>query len=466
MVNKSGIILKLIGFFVVFMTMEDFLLKWLPVSETTYTYLRSASELVLYSIFFFVFVDKGLKGRWQFTAVDKWFILLIALGAISTIRNGGEFAAGLINMKACFRYFAVFYILIHTSIPDKFKRNIILIMIGIAVVQTILGIYQHYFGISSFWLPRETRVQIGGISKTFRVLLNNGVEKGSSIGLFGHTVSMALYLFMTTSLLISIIYLNATKFLKKKYLFVYLAIVIIGIFFTYSRAILLVVMLLYPLLLFIEKRYAKLSVTSVYLSIAVALYFSFSLGLSNQDVDVKKVEVNPIENLRLLFTSNYVEKVQNSRLWIIGTVGNAIINDVNILGYGADEKVVKEKIAQGSSMLTKLTYYAAFEDTYWIAILSYYGIVGLLFFILILVRMYVMANYVYRYSTTDENRVLALTLKIIIVSTFLLTFIVRTFEFRTFAFYFFLFAGLVTNEYLRLKKQQKLESTGRNSTLI
>jgi hypothetical protein len=265
---------------------------------------------------------------------------------------------------------------------------------------------------------------------------------------------------MTTSLLISIIYLNATKFLKKKYLFVYLAIAITGIFFTYSRAILLVVMLLYPLLLFIEKRYAKLSVTSVYLSIAVALYFSFSLGLSNQDVDVKKVEVNPIENLRLLFTSNYVEKVQNSRLWIIGTVGNAIINDVNILGYGADEKVVKEKIAQGSSMLTKLTYYAAFEDTYWIAILSYYGIVGLLFFILILVRMYVMANYVYRYSTTDENRVLALTLKIVIISTFLLTFIIRTFEFRTFAFYFFLFAGLVTNEYLRLKKQQKLESTG------
>ncbi|MCF8318713.1 MAG: hypothetical protein K9H63_00150 [Sphingobacteriaceae bacterium] len=455
MVNKSAIILRFIWVFVVYMTVEDFILKWLPVSELTYTYLRSLNELVLYTILVFVFIDKGLKGKWQFTSIDKWFILLITLGTISTIRNGGDFSAGIINMKACFRYFSVFYILIHTAIPDKFKTKIIVLIITVATIQSAIGIYQHYFGISSFWLPRETRVEIGGTTKTFRALLSNGIEKGSSIGLFGHTVSMALYLFMSTTLIVSMLYLNSKNILQKKYLYIALILATIGIFFTYSRAVLLGVIILYPLMLFLEKRYARLSVVSFFLLIFSGLYFSFSIGLSNPDVDVKKVQVSPIENFRMLFTSDYADKVQNSRMWIIGTVGNAIVNDINLFGYGADEKVVKEKIAQSSTLLSKLAFYKAFEDTYWIAVLSYYGVVGLTFFLLILQRLYAVANYVYKHATTEENKVLALSLKVVLVSTFILTFIVRTFEFRTFAFYFFLFAGLVTNEYLKMKKLEK-----------
>jgi hypothetical protein len=187
---------------------------------------------------------------------------------------------------------------------------------------------------------------------------------------------------------------------------------------------------------------------TVYVFVCIGLIVGGQQGF----VDVKKAYVNPVENLTMLFSSEYFEQTASGRQWILTEVSKAILMSGNLIGFSPDEETARERIvASSGGALNKLLSYKAFEDVFWVAMLAYYGFIGLGLFVLVLLRIYRAAIWVVRNSFYRIDRVTSVTTSVLVLIVLPMTFIIKTFEFRHFSFYFWLISGLVMAEYIRLK---------------
>jgi hypothetical protein len=162
---------------------------------------------------------------------------------------------------------------------------------------------------------------------------------------------------------------------------------------------------------------------------------------------------SPIENVTNVFSQSYVEhNLEHSRGWIITEVGLPVLQSLKFFGYGpsGDEslgRMVKENVA-GTMPFQNL---GIINDVYWVALLSYYGFVGIIFFVLILIKIFKASMIVYQNSPSTIYSMVGLSMAVMVLLAIPYTFILRTFAFRPFAFYFWLFAGIVAAEYRRIK---------------
>jgi hypothetical protein len=433
------------------MSMEDFILKWLPVSDTIYSISRFGSEAILFTILLLVLISKALPGKIHHTSIDIPLGILIGMGIISTMANGAPLVGGLINMKALFRYFALFYILINIYIPENKKKQLIKIIILIAFLQSLLAIYQHFVGIDTVWMPRESTLEVAGYSKDFKVL-HGGIELGAAIGLVGHSVGLSLFLFLAAFILLVLV-VNKHKIFSIYMQYFFLLTILMGIVYTYSRGSLIAVIGAVPFYLLKTKKFIKLIILGIMTILIIFILNIFSNISVGEYKKVKDEYVNPIENLTMVFSNEYLENASHSRLWMVTEIAPAVLSSLNIFGYGADEDTAREKVVEKSNnSLSRLIYYRGFEDVYWVALLIYYGIFGVSIFLFILYKIYTTSKYVYLNTSHETMKVISMSMLGIVVFTVPLTFLVRTFEFRSFSFYFFLLAGLVFQEYIKLKK--------------
>jgi len=438
---------------IIFLPSEDFLLKWLPVSETIYSLSRFFSEIFIYSLFLIIILNKIRKGTFlKKTPIDFPLILFLIIGIFSIFYNHAPILGGLLGIRTLLRYIVVYYILVNININKKFLIKTIYIIIFMSGFESIVSIYQHFFGISNFWLPRETNLEIAGYKKEFTVL-TSGIEQGAVIGTLGHSVNLALFLLIQYIFLLVIIFTNFSN-LKLKFVFYILFIInFLALLFTYSRGAIIASFIAFFLVLVINKRKILLF---TFLSLITYLTFLFSIiniHVGTSYTKVKKEYVNPIDNIRMIFSSEYLEATEGSRQWVLQEIGGFLLKNTVLIGLSPDEFTAREKIAKLSKgTLERILYYKAFEDVYWVAILAYFGIVGLLLYLLILYKLYTSAKFVIKYTKNYIYIIFSQTLIVLLIVTIPLTFIVRTFEFRAFGFYFWLIAGIVMNEYIRLKR--------------
>jgi hypothetical protein len=227
-----------------------------------------------------------------------------------------------------------------------------------------------------------------------------------------------------------------------------------GIFASYSRATLLVYGLgALALLVLLRRSYPAARTLGLALVLGMPLAAASLLLLPDGGggggggggfVKEKEVAVSPLASLGQLFSEEYVARAQVSRLWILRDVGGAVVKGAGLVGFGPDEEHAKERVqAAGGAGLARLIAYRAFEDVYWVAVLAYYGFLGLALFGLVLWRLAANALALSRRAGSEGELALgaaALALVLVVVP---LSFLVRTFEFRAFAFDFWLLAGLV-----------------------
>jgi hypothetical protein len=125
-------------------------------------------------------------------------------------------------------------------------------------------------------------------------------------------------------------------------------------------------------------------------------------------------------------------------------VGSEILRSAGWLGFGPDEEHAKERIlAAGGAGLQRLIAYRAFEDVHWVALLAYYGFLGLAAFVLLLLRLLGAALRARALASDPVERALAAVLVALLVLVFPLSFLAPTLDFRAFAYPFWLLAGLV-----------------------
>ena len=295
----------------------------------------------------------------------------------------------------------------------------------------------------NFFLPRQSTLSIGGFTKEYR-LLEIGREIGSVYGTLGDTVIYGVFM-----ILVLIVYLSRIR--RLEYLNLLGATVLF--FFiarSYSRAATFSALLAGAAWYYFHYGWRK----TLRLALTITVIFGVLLAIVNpfnlEYINPRKAKVGLVGNVTGVFSGSYVRVAQKQRLGaLIGNVPTVLVNKP-ILGYGADQNTTIDRLNMSQrSFLLKILSKNGFKDVYWVAILCFYGILGLSFFALIFYRLFRAALNLYKNSVSTSLTSSRLTQQIAIIMlclvavTVFLLFFNRTLEFRGYGFYFWLCAGLM-----------------------
>jgi len=437
-------------FLAVYLPLEEFLLKWVPLDPTGTAILRLGGEVLLYGALAGVVVAYKLRGlALPRSPIDRPLAAFAAVALLSLVLSGGSWLAGLVNLRVLLRYAAAYFLAVYLVLERGERRRLLRLLVLGAALQGVLGVVQYASGgASEFWLPRYSDLELAGIQREFTAL-TGGLERGAVVGTAAHSVAFALVLLAGGLLALA---LALARRRGTAGLVTVGALCGVGIYFSYSRATLLVYALGAAALLFLMRRTFPVArafgialVLGLPLGALALLVGPTTLGGATQGfVKEKEVAVSPLESLGQLLSEQYLEHAQVSRLWILRDVGSEVVKGAGLVGFGPDEEHAKEQVqVAGGAGLARLVAYKAFEDVYWVALLAYYGFLGLALFAAVLWKLAASARALLRAAVDEAELALgaaALALVLVVVP---LSFLVRTFEFRAFAFDFWLVAGVV-----------------------
>ena len=379
------------------------------------------------------------------TAIDLPIIGFYIVVVLSMLINRSPLIGSLYNIRPFARYIVLFYLVANSNLSERRISTLLRIILGVGIFQIAVGAVQWIGGPNAFnfFLPRQTTLSIGGFTKEYR-LLELGREIGSVYGTLGDTVIYGVFM-----ILVLVIYLSRIRRLEYLNL-LGAAILFFFIARSYSRAATFSALLAGGAWYYFHfgwKKTLRLAlVTLITFSILLAIVNPFNLEYINP----RKARIGLIGNVTGVFSGSYVRVAQKQRLGaLIGNVPTVLVNKP-ILGYGADQNTTIERLnASQRSFLLKILSKNGFKDVYWVAILCFYGLLGLAFFALIFYRLFRSALNLYRRSVNsslDASRLtqqIAIIMLCLVAVTVFLLFFNRTLEFRGYGFYFWLCAGLM-----------------------
>ena len=442
----------MIYFLTGYVAFEEFVLKFLPVSDAVYSYLRFFGEILIYVAFGKLVIHKLYRGiPFVKTAIDLPVIGFYSVVLLSILVNNSPLMGSLYNVRPLARYIVLFYLVANSALSEKKIETFLRIILGIGIFQLTAGLIQWIGGPAAFdfFLPRESTLNIGGFTKEYR-LLEVGREIGSIYGTLGDTVIYGVFM-----ILVLIIYLSRIRRLEYLNL-LGAAVLFFFIARSYSRAATFSALLAGGAWYYFHFGWKK----TLQLACATVLVFGLLLAFVNpfnlEYINPRKARVGLVGNVTGVFSGDYVRIAQKQRLGaLIGNVPTVLVNKP-ILGYGADQNSAIEGLNMSQrSFLLKVLSKEGFKDVYWVAILCFYGVLGLGFFAMIFYRLFRYAFSLYQRSVSTssliERNILAsrLTQRVSIIMlcfvaiTVFLLFFNRTLEFRGYGFYFWLCAGLM-----------------------
>ncbi|MCY4552399.1 MAG: hypothetical protein OXC79_01885 [Candidatus Poribacteria bacterium] len=458
----------MIYFLTGYIAFEEFILKFLPVSDTLYSYLRFLGEILIYVAFGKLVIHKLYRGiPFVKTAIDLPVIGFYSVVLLSILVNNSPLMGSLYNVRPLARYIVLFYLVVNSSLSDRKIETFLRIILGIGIFQLTAGLIQWIGGPAAFdfFLPRESTLSIGGFTKEYR-LLEVGREIGSIYGTLGDTVIYGVFM-----ILVLIVYLSRIRRLEYLNL-LGAAVLFFFIARSYSRAATFSALLAGGAWYYFHYGWKKTlqlaGVTVVVFGLLLAVANPFNLEYINP----RKARVGLVGNVTGVFSGDYVRIAQKQRLGaLIGNVPTVLVNKP-ILGYGADQNTTIERLNMSQrSFLLKVLSKEGFKDVYWVAILCFYGILGLGFFAMIFYKLFRYALNLYQRSVSTSSLVeqtpstsrltqqVAIIMLCLVAVTVFLLFFNRTLEFRGYGFYFWLCAGLMFASDRALPRYKPLKIT-------
>ena len=442
----------MIYFLTGYVAFEEFILKFLPVSDVVYSYLRFLGEILIYVAFGKLVIHKLHRGiPFVKTAIDLPVIGFYSVVLLSMLINRSPLIGSLYNIRPFARYIVLFYLVANSTLSERRITTLLRIILGVGVFQVAAGVIQWLGGPSAFdfFLPREATLTIGGFEKKYR-LLEVGREIGSVYGTLGDTVIYGVFM-----ILVLIVYLSRIRRLE------YLNLLGAAVLFfliarSYSRAATFSALLAGGAWYYFHYGWKK----TLQLAVAMALVFGLLLAVANpfnlEYINPRKARVGLVGNVTGVFSGDYVRIAQKQRLGaLIGNVPTVLVNKP-ILGYGADQNTTIERLNMSKrSFLLKVLSKEGFKDVYWVAMLCFYGVLGLGFFALIFYSLFRAALNLYKRSVRTSSLLrgdaaaarltqqIAIIMLCLVAVTVFLLFFNRTLEFRGYGFYFWLCAGLM-----------------------
>ncbi len=469
----------LILFLVVFIPFEDFILKFLPVSDRLYFYARFLSELFIYILFAIIIVQKLIKGISFFkTPLDLPIVIFFGIALMSAIVNKANVFESITSIRPVIRYIILFYLIVNINITLTRANTIIRYFIYVGTAQLTIGIVQFLSrgAIDNFLKPRSSEIDIGGVTKDYALL--SGREIGSIYGTTGDTVLFATFMTLFLILIISKMYIANHQVIKydKAYLVkssskktnVMLSILILGtiiaIALSYVRICFIsavMIVLAYSLLKFYKRKKKRIGMILILISllipiISININFFKDFGGPQYAGNDRQIQQSVVDNITGVFTEKYISIAKKQRLGALTGIPLTVIYNKPFLGYGPDQLLTIENLNNSpTSFLTKVWTKEGFKDVYWVAIMAFYGVAGLSTMIWTFYRLYRWAKIIYIRTQKKVIKEISLSVLAITLVTVFLLFFNRTIEFRIYSLYFWLFPGLMFNLY----SQEKLTSS-------
>lgn len=450
--NISAIIIGLI----VYLPMEDFLLKFLPVSDEILVYLRLASELVVYFIFLLAFLGRLIYGKvLPKTPIGLWVVAFIFVGIISMLINKSPIATSIIGLRAILRYVAMYYVVIMVPLNQAVLRKILIAVLVVGVAQIFFGMLQILLGqgFRDFFLPRATSVEVGGQVKDF-IMATKGREEGAIFGTVGDTVLYGEFMLIVFCAYLAIAYLPNALFLRDRPLIkaVLAILLVFSVVYSYSRASFIGVGLAVMVFVYYFKgKRVKLKLAIAYSLVLVLFIVAAQSAKFVTSSEEKTSDTGLINNLAMIGTPEYLTMLQTQRLgaWVL--LAPTILINKPLLGYGpAFEEALDAINSERRTLLPFPWLKQTFKDVYWVALLGFYGIIGVGCFLMIVVKNLKAGLMLAKISSPSsiERKLAAISVMLGFVTLFILCF-TQSMEFRTYSYYYWLFSGLAVSSLRR-----------------
>jgi hypothetical protein len=401
------------------------------------------------------------------TQLDFLFVLLGLSMFLSIAINNRLNVETMYKVLLLIRYVSVYYIVVNLPLSKRdihrFMMSMITLGLGIAMFTIILYFFPRLNkGVENFFHPVNT--------------LRLSLKIGAVRGMFPTEVELASFLLITL-----IVYLGYIRRAKGSINFLIVelfipALFLLAIFATYKRALLLLAFFVlgqnwvsrnFPSH---RQSLARFLTVIVFLLVFIAMlsldipanYDDFFIQAGRLE-NARTVQADP----RLLFTQllspvywshvttwqrgwvilNVPPFILTSRYWLFGLSPDQVFMQTTILQQNAD-----------LNYLSNLVQIGAFEDVYWVALLVYYGLAGLLLFFLILYKLFRIAQKAASLASDRLTQAIAHIFGTYIIVFIYSGFVYRVPEFRPSSFLFWLLAGLTMRSYLQILSDQRRQN--------
>lgn len=415
-----------------YLPLEDFLVKWLAVSDFTYLALRQVPDVLTLVAVGLVLAAKfvtGDRARGLGGWIDAAVVALVGAAAVSVGLNDASPMTALLNLKALLRYVLIAYVLVNVPIDeDRVRLLFHVILVGVGIQMAVAAL-QLAGGrqVVSFFLPQSTDTTVAGLDIEFTATWE--AERGRVFGTIGQTVGFAG--FMITGLAI---WLTG----EDRPLRYWAGVLVFGLFLYYSGSR---TALFTGFLLVLAHQHLTERASPSVLLLALALVAA-GVAAAVSGVDLTETEVFSI------FTERYVEIAADQRLGIVISVLPEFLSSVSlpriVFGFSGDPAVVEAFIAgMFNAPQTLVREIGVIEDVYWGAILLYYGAVGFLSMVYLHARA-IYETYRLRSTSSDARfpRELATVALFLLLAAVPMNLAGRVFEVRQFSFYLWTCLGL------------------------
>ncbi len=440
----------IVSVFVIYIPFEDFILKWMPFPSSLINLIRMIPEFILYWLLFKVLRSRISCGQEiRKTPIDILVIAFFLASLISIAVNGAFQIASIMNLRNMWRYLSVYYILVNIDLSRKQISSILKNIIIVGLIEACLASIQ-------FFLPEKVNQILFARPGTMAAL--GRMKDGASFGTFSEAANLSSFLLIIAAVLLTSIYIKSSSLIPNKLEIANLAILFFGIFATKKRAALVVFFYLIILIFFYLKKNKNLA-KILWCSGVLALLTSLFLPLINisSSPDSSSSNIDLMSYFTEIFSQKYWEETaSHSRIFVIIQVCSALIKSGSWFGFGPSLWSAYHGIIDSVNLSSEQEQHLwrilhVFEDPYWFAILAYLGVVGILLYWFILLRLYRASQSLIKFSLCNEYKSLGIIFCSITICAYAYSFIERAFLLRGFSFYYWLLAGLVINAYFAQK---------------
>ncbi len=429
--------MKRICFLIVYIPLQEFFLKLLPLSDELYFLARQLPDLIVVALFLEIAACRLLAGGRLPSLGGPGYFLAAFLGwaliqpLILSLFDHHVGASNVIEVFVLLRFTLLLYIMVWLR-PTERQVTFILRLVFISLyIQLALGVAQALGGIAvrDFLAARNYTNTLTGFEKSFTGARVEGLN--DIAGSFGDTIGYAYFLLIGLFL-----YIRVPRRFPKSIVVGSLALVLI--YLSGSKTVFLVGLV--GVLLF-AMRHARLPVRfyvfGCVMPALVAILPFVAAALDQGEYEYSSITA--------LFRRETIQVLLNQRLGlVVFFLPELVASGDVILGLGADRVAIMDVVAQEYPSVPYVllaVFDQIFEDLYWLALLAYYGVIGLLTFAMFLYSSYRKALPEFPVSSGLHNSIIAI-LPYLFWSTVAFNFLNQCLEVRGFSFYYWLILGI------------------------
>lgn len=441
---------------IIWFPLENLILRYTPIEY--YAPVKYFPEILIYSALLVGWYRYAKRAQRFFLRLptNKWFLIFIAVCALSLALNWYNPVVWLLGLRQILRFAFIFIIILFEDYPDEIIRRFLWLGAGMILFEAALGLVQYLaHGALDRYLFFSDSVSIAGVAELegLQQFWAPGERVFATLGRYDRLGSL-----LALGLTMLFPWLYALK--KEKYQWWWSGAMLLGgaaLILTYSRsswlaAIAGIVTIGYGLVR--DQRILKLfgvlgGILAAYLLFVVVTnnYGGGALDKPSQTITERVVEAVSIYS----WQRNYEGY---GRFFFIVNTPIMVIRYYPLFGVGLGNYGGGVAAALGNTKVyDKLHLPFGVQNTFgqidnnWLSLWGETGTIGLLSWVMVLVTIFKTAHTVTKRAPTIMEKMVALGLCGVVIGVMVLAYFGPYFEFRSLMLYFWILVGIVMRFY-------------------